>query len=349
MRPTKISWFRSFDHVSSNNATFTVLGNKLSGGAFLAGAAFLAPRMQLEGLGFFAPKVSSSVEKPRRDQQASLTLQWSRMASVEVWWKVKVDCSGLNKAKPLLRAAVSESLHLQYEWNWRWQSEYYSRYCQSIFLDHFGSRVQAKVYFQWRDVQYTWIWLTQGWNHSPTFCQDRTSKKATEVCCLQALSKPLPQIFTQSHSLPVDRGENSKSKNKKSFGSRKKLKNKTCEDQKKQVMQKHLLISSHKQNNAQPVSEQKHSWQQTPSPSTPHSPSSTLGFVTGHDITWHRVSLWPLWDSFLSCVPASYPSQPMHWGWVGRKKSSWYCACTAQQLKFSLVGHQPCFSHKSWS
>lgn len=89
-------------------------------------------------------------------------------------------------------------------------AESYSWYCQSIFLDHCGSSVQAKVYFQWRDVQYTWNWLTQGWKHIPAICQDRTSygKKIHWGVLLKPASKPLPQIFMENHPLPVDRREN---------------------------------------------------------------------------------------------------------------------------------------------
>lgn len=168
-----------------------------------------------------------------------------------------MDYSGLNKVMPLLNAAVSDVLELQYEW----ESNVAECMLQLILLKHFSRSLwqhSAGHYaFLWSGVQYTWNQLPQGWKYSPTICQDRTSceKKSTEVCWSQPAAKP-----PHSHSLnPTprqwDRGENSNS----TFCETKII----CEGQKKtQVMQKYLLTSSHKQINAQPVSEQQPPWKQ---------------------------------------------------------------------------------------
>ena len=61
-------------------------------------------------------------------------------------WRLAVDYRGLNEVTPPLSAAIPDMLELQYELESK-TAKWYATIdnCQSIFLDPFGSRVQAIV------------------------------------------------------------------------------------------------------------------------------------------------------------------------------------------------------------
>ena len=63
-------------------------------------------------------------------------------------WRLTVDYRGLNEVTPPLSAAIPDMLELQYELESK-TAKWYATIdnCQSIFLDPFGSRVQATVCF----------------------------------------------------------------------------------------------------------------------------------------------------------------------------------------------------------
>ena len=72
----------------------------------------------------------------------------------------------------------------------------------------------------------------------------------------------------------------------------------------KQVM--HNTVAHRSQADAQLVPEQRSALPPWPIP-----PS----LYTGHDITWYRIPLWPVWVSCPGCVPSQLvvPLQPSCW------------------------------------
>lgn len=66
----------------------------------------------------------------------------------------------------------------------------------------------------------------------------------------------------------------------------------------------------------------------------PASVSLPWASVAGHNVIWHRISIWSAGVSYPSCVPTlplAHP-HPTCWGHrVGKKKVPWLCVCTVQQ------------------
>lgn len=68
---------------------------------------------------------------------------------------------------------------------------------------------------------------------------------------------------------------------------------------KKKKYQRKSLTTSHRQINAQPVSEQQPTWK-------PHPSSATAVFTEEFDGTWHGTSLWPAWISCSNFVSLQF-------------------------------------------
>lgn len=115
------------------------------------------------------------------------------MASVEDWWRVKVDCSGLNKATPPLTAAVSKILYLQYEWNQRWQTECYNGNAKAFFLIPLAAVCRPKFTFSGVLSNTSGAdWPKAGSTALP-ICQNRTScGKKKALRCVGSSQHPSP-------------------------------------------------------------------------------------------------------------------------------------------------------------
>ncbi|TRZ05987.1 hypothetical protein HGM15179_021120 [Zosterops borbonicus] len=86
-------------------------------------------------------------------------------------WRLTVDYRGLNKVTPLLRAAVSDMLELQYELESKAVKWYATTDMANVFFSiPLAAECRPQFAFTWRGVQYTWNHLRQGWKHSPTIC-----------------------------------------------------------------------------------------------------------------------------------------------------------------------------------
>ncbi|KAK4826385.1 hypothetical protein QYF61_008056 [Mycteria americana] len=86
-------------------------------------------------------------------------------------WRLTVDCCGLNKVTPSLNAAVLDVLELQYELELK-AAKWYATIdvANAFFSIPLAAECRPQFAFAWKDTQYTWNPLPQGWRHSPTIC-----------------------------------------------------------------------------------------------------------------------------------------------------------------------------------
>ncbi|PKU38003.1 hypothetical protein llap_11690 [Limosa lapponica baueri] len=86
-------------------------------------------------------------------------------------WRLTVDYCGLNEVTPPLSAAVPDMLELQDELELK-----AAKCCattdiaNAFFSIPLAAEWRPQFAFTWRDVQYTWNRLPQGWIHSPAIC-----------------------------------------------------------------------------------------------------------------------------------------------------------------------------------
>ncbi|GAB0204238.1 macrophage immunometabolism regulator [Grus japonensis] len=124
-------------------------------------------------------KLSRENQLQKEDMSSSLLLQTS-ISSVRIpygqcktngEWRPMVDYRGLNKAMPLLSAAVPDMLELQYELESK-AAKWYTAIdiANAFFSIPLVAECRPQFAFTWRGVQYTWNQLPQGWKHSPTIC-----------------------------------------------------------------------------------------------------------------------------------------------------------------------------------
>ncbi|GAB0209006.1 hypothetical protein GRJ2_003366300 [Grus japonensis] len=86
-------------------------------------------------------------------------------------WRLTVDYRGLNEVMPPMIAAVPDMLELQYELESKAAKWYAtSDIANAFFSIPLAAECRPQFAFTWRDVQYTWNRLPQGWKHSPTIC-----------------------------------------------------------------------------------------------------------------------------------------------------------------------------------
>ncbi|GAB0208628.1 macrophage immunometabolism regulator [Grus japonensis] len=86
-------------------------------------------------------------------------------------WRLTVDYGGLNEVTLPMSAAVPDMLELQYELELgaaKWYAT--SDTANAFFSIPLAAECRPQFAFTWRDVQYTWNRLPQGWKHSPTTC-----------------------------------------------------------------------------------------------------------------------------------------------------------------------------------
>ncbi|TRZ11653.1 hypothetical protein HGM15179_015430, partial [Zosterops borbonicus] len=86
-------------------------------------------------------------------------------------WSLTVDYHALNEVIPLLSAAVTDMLELQYKLESkaaRWYAT--TDIANAFFSIPLAAECRPQFAFTWRGVQYTWNRLPQGWKHSPTIC-----------------------------------------------------------------------------------------------------------------------------------------------------------------------------------
>ncbi|RMB96949.1 hypothetical protein DUI87_26528 [Hirundo rustica rustica] len=86
-------------------------------------------------------------------------------------WRLTVDYRALNEVTPPLSAAVPDMLELQYELESK-AAKWYATIdiANAFFSIPLAAECRPQFAFTWRDVQYTWNRLPQGWKHSPTIC-----------------------------------------------------------------------------------------------------------------------------------------------------------------------------------
>ncbi|KAK4829572.1 hypothetical protein QYF61_005672 [Mycteria americana] len=85
--------------------------------------------------------------------------------------RLTVDYRGLNKVTPLLSAAVLDMLELQYQLESKAAKWYATTDIANVFFSiPLAAECRPQFAFTWRDIQYTWNRLPQGWKHSPTIC-----------------------------------------------------------------------------------------------------------------------------------------------------------------------------------
>ncbi|GAB0203336.1 hypothetical protein GRJ2_002799200 [Grus japonensis] len=86
-------------------------------------------------------------------------------------WRLTVDYRGLNEAMLLLSAAVPNMLELQYELESK-TAKWYAPIdiANAFFSIPLAGECRPQFALTWRDIQYTWNRLPQGWKHSPTIC-----------------------------------------------------------------------------------------------------------------------------------------------------------------------------------
>ncbi|RMC19193.1 hypothetical protein DUI87_03798 [Hirundo rustica rustica] len=86
-------------------------------------------------------------------------------------WRLTVDYRALNEVTPPLSAAVPDMLELQYELESK-AAKWYATIdiANAFFSIPLAAECRPQFAFTWRDVQYTWNGLPQGWKHSPTIC-----------------------------------------------------------------------------------------------------------------------------------------------------------------------------------
>ncbi|GAB0206867.1 hypothetical protein GRJ2_003152300, partial [Grus japonensis] len=90
-------------------------------------------------------------------------------------WRLTVDCRGLNEVTSPMSAAVSDMLELQYELESKAAKWYATTDIANAFFSiPLAAECRPQFAFTWRDVQYTWNRLPQGWKHSPTICHGRS-------------------------------------------------------------------------------------------------------------------------------------------------------------------------------
>ncbi|KAJ7413553.1 hypothetical protein WISP_89754 [Willisornis vidua] len=86
-------------------------------------------------------------------------------------YRLTVDYRGLNEVTSLLSAAVANMLELQYELESK-PAKWYATIdiANASFSIPLAAECRLQFAFTWRDVQYSWNQLPQGWKHSPTMC-----------------------------------------------------------------------------------------------------------------------------------------------------------------------------------
>ncbi|RMB91858.1 hypothetical protein DUI87_31786 [Hirundo rustica rustica] len=86
-------------------------------------------------------------------------------------WRLTVDYHALNEVTPPLSAAVPDMLELQYELESK-AAKWYATIdiANAFFSILLAAECKPQFAFTWRDMQYTWNQLPQGWKHSPTIC-----------------------------------------------------------------------------------------------------------------------------------------------------------------------------------
>ncbi|RMB91854.1 hypothetical protein DUI87_31782 [Hirundo rustica rustica] len=86
-------------------------------------------------------------------------------------WRLTVDYHALNEVTPPLSAAVPDMLELQYELASKAAKWYATTDIANAFFSILlAAECKPQFAFTWRDMQYTWNQLPQGWKHSPTIC-----------------------------------------------------------------------------------------------------------------------------------------------------------------------------------
>ncbi|KAJ7413215.1 hypothetical protein BTVI_43867 [Pitangus sulphuratus] len=100
-----------------------------------------------------------------------------RVADHPIWpvcksdgeWRLTVDYRGLNEVRLLLSTAVPDMLELQYELESKTAKCYATTDIANVFFSiPLAAECRLQFTFTWRDMQYTWNRLPQGWLHSPT-------------------------------------------------------------------------------------------------------------------------------------------------------------------------------------
>ncbi|GAB0207575.1 mitochondrial enolase superfamily member 1 [Grus japonensis] len=86
-------------------------------------------------------------------------------------WRLTVDYRGLNEVTPLMSAAMSDMLELQYELESK-AAKWYATIdiANAFFSLSLVAECRPEFAFTWRSVQYSWNRLPQVWKHSPTIC-----------------------------------------------------------------------------------------------------------------------------------------------------------------------------------
>ncbi|GAB0208219.1 hypothetical protein GRJ2_003287600 [Grus japonensis] len=120
-------------------------------------------------------KLSRAIRQRKEDMSYSPLVRTSisaiRMRKSNGEWRLTVDYHGLNEVTPPMSAAVPDMLELQYELELKavkWDTT--TDIAKGFFSIPLAAECRPQFAFTWRDVQYTWNRLPQGWKHSPIIC-----------------------------------------------------------------------------------------------------------------------------------------------------------------------------------
>jgi len=103
-------------------------------------------------------------------------------------WKLTVDYCSLNEVTLKLSAAVPDMLELQYELESKAAKWYATNDIADGFFSVFlAAECRSQFAFIWRDVQYIWNSVNQGWKHSPIVCHGLIQTVLEQVEVLEHL------------------------------------------------------------------------------------------------------------------------------------------------------------------